>query len=148
MHYCLRNQIYLQDQLKVLHRKGIVVDDIKTFLSSNFYSNLFISFHTFTWFLNITLRSKRQMYLSSASWEQFFVVTSVDIKIILCYFGHLLSNLKEILPDVNGNPKSSMLMEQYERMKVCLQLVQRGWVAYQFLHAKRHNDANRWAGYF
>lgn len=47
-------------------------------------------------FLNFCLFTKRQQFLSSASWEQFFVVSAVDINKIV-YYGELTINAVEEL---------------------------------------------------
>lgn len=109
----LQNQTFIQDQLKVLHRKDMALFHYNKPL---YHKNILISLHLFCCFMKITLHSKRQQYLSSASWEPFFVVSSLDLKMVIYYLDRLLQNLKSVFPHIEN--EGSMLFDYYERVKL------------------------------
>ena len=94
----LRNQmkhLNIQNYLNFMFQNNIIDDKKKKYSFSSFHSSVFLPQSIFLSYLISSLCFKRQQFLISACWEQFFVVTFVDMKITLYFIDHLVNDMKD-----------------------------------------------------
>lgn len=94
----LKCQVCLQEQFKCLQKHKQLLTDpdgVGNGTNGSHTASLLHQLVTLHAFLRTFLLSKRQQFLLSATWEQFLVITTADVRIVFVSCQQFLSRLKE-----------------------------------------------------
>ena len=118
---CHQNQQLLNGQIYYSMKNDSFLNTDKIYRCCGLQSTVLLELQTIISYVTYCLHSKRHQFLSSASWEPFFIVTSVDINILLCTFEHALMTLQDLFDNNNMiilPPEIPWLTDELQQLKV------------------------------